>query len=77
MSGLDPIGRRMVKDLILDLKKAGTTVFFNTHVLPDVENVCDRFAIIHRGEIIASEEVKGMKGSLEDYFIKKIQENTE
>jgi ABC-2 type transport system ATP-binding protein len=77
MSGLDPIGRRMVKDLILELKKSGTTVFFNTHVLPDVEDVCDRFAIIHRGEIVASEDVKSIKGSLEDYFIKKIQENTE
>lgn len=48
MSGLDPIGRKMVKDLILDLKKSGTTVFFNTHILSDVENICDRFAIIHK-----------------------------
>ena len=77
MSGLDPIGRRMVKDLIIDLKKSGTTVFFNTHVLPDVEDVCDRFAIIHRGEIIASEDVKTVHGTLEDYFIKKIQQHTE
>jgi len=75
MSGLDPIGRKMVKDLILDLKKSGTTVFFNTHILSDVENICDRFAIIHRGEIIASEKVSDVKESLEDYFIKKIQEN--
>jgi ABC-2 type transport system ATP-binding protein len=61
MSGLDPIGRRMVKDLILELKKSGTTVFFNTHVLSDVETICDRFAIIHRGQIIASEKVGDLK----------------
>jgi len=48
MSGLDPIGRRMVKDLILDLKRRGTTVFFNTHILSDVESICDRYAIIHQ-----------------------------
>ena len=48
MSGLDPIGRKMVKDLILFLKAEGTTVFFNTHILSDVESICDRFAIIHQ-----------------------------
>lgn len=48
MSGLDPLGRKMVKDLILELKQAGTTVFFNTHILSDVESICDRFAIIHK-----------------------------
>ncbi|HRI36343.1 MAG TPA: ABC transporter ATP-binding protein [bacterium] len=47
MSGLDPIGRKMVKDIILDLKREGVTVFFNTHILSDVESLCDRFAIIH------------------------------
>ena len=77
MSGLDPIGRKMVKDLILELKAANTTVFFNTHVLSDVETICDRFAIIHRGQIIANESVKELNGSLEDFFIKKIQDNTE
>ena len=74
MSGLDPIGRKMVKNLILELKKSGTTIFFNTHILSDVETICDRFAIIHYGSIIANEEVKFLKEPLEDYFIKKIQE---
>ncbi len=73
MSWLDPIWRKMAKDLILDLKKKWTTVFFNTHILSDVENICDRFAIIHKGKIIAQDDIKNIKWSLEDYFIKKVQ----
>jgi ABC-2 type transport system ATP-binding protein len=46
MSGLDPIGRKMVKDLMLELKSQGKTLFFNTHILSDVEAICDSFAII-------------------------------
>lgn len=77
MSGLDPIGRKMVKDLILELKSKGTTVFFNTHILSDVESICDSFAIIHQGHLVASEKVKDLKEPLEEYFIQKIEENTE
>src|SRR5215470_3650604 len=51
MSGLDPIGRKEVRDLILWLRDAGKTVFFSTHILPDVEAVCDRVAIIAGGRI--------------------------
>ncbi len=76
MSGLDPIWRKMVKDLILELRKKWTTVFFNTHILSDVENICDRFAIIHKWKIIVEEKVKNLKWSLEDYFIKKISNNS-
>lgn len=46
MSGLDPIGRRMVKDLMIELKKMKKTIFFNTHILSDVEAICDSFGII-------------------------------
>jgi len=52
MSGLDPIGRKMVKDLLILLKKDGTTIFFNTHILADVESICDRISIINKGELI-------------------------
>ncbi len=73
MSGLDPLGRKMVKDLILELKDRGATVFFNTHILSDVESICDHFAIIHKGQIVADEYVKNLGGTkLEDYFIEKI-----
>ncbi len=51
MSGLDPIGRKEVRDLILRLRAEGKTVFMNTHILHDVELVCDRVAIIARGRI--------------------------
>ena len=51
MSGLDPMGRREVRDLIEELKKEGKTVFFSTHILSDAEALCDRVAIIHLGEL--------------------------
>ncbi len=51
MSGLDPIGRKEIRDLILRLRSEGKTVFMNTHILPDVEMVCDRVAIIVRGRV--------------------------
>lgn len=74
MSGLDPIGRKMVKDLIVDLRETWTTVFFNTHILADVESICDRISIIHKWEIIVDgEEIKNIK-NLENYFIEKVTE---
>ncbi len=57
MSGLDPVGRALVRDLILDLKLRGKTVFFSTHVIADVEAVCDRVAIIAQGELRAENAV--------------------
>jgi len=51
MSGLDPLGRREVRDLILDLKKQGKTVFFSTHILSDAETLCNRVAILNRGRL--------------------------
>jgi ABC-2 type transport system ATP-binding protein len=72
MSGLDPVGRKMVKDLIVELKEKGTTVFFNTHILSDVESICDHFAIIHHGSIIANQSVKELTIPLETFFMDKI-----
>jgi ABC-2 type transport system ATP-binding protein len=51
MSGLDPMGRREVRDLMEQLKQEGKTVFFSTHILSDAEALCDRVAIINRGEL--------------------------
>lgn len=51
MSGLDPIGRREVRDLIQGLKDQGKTVFFSTHILSDAETLCDRVAVLHKGEL--------------------------
>jgi ABC-2 type transport system ATP-binding protein len=51
MSGLDPIGRREVRDIILDLKNQGRTVFFSTHILSDAEMLCDRVAVLVDGKL--------------------------
>jgi len=51
MSGLDPLGRKMMIDLILDLKKKGKTVLFCSHILSDVERICDRVAIMDQGQV--------------------------
>jgi ABC-2 type transport system ATP-binding protein len=53
MSGLDPIGRREVRDLLLRLKSEGRTVFFSSHIIPDVEVVCDRVGILVGGRLVA------------------------
>ncbi len=58
MSGLDPIGRKEIRDLILRLHAEGKTVFMNTHILSDVEMLCDRVAIIVRG----SDPLRGAPG---------------
>jgi ABC-2 type transport system ATP-binding protein len=51
MSGLDPMGRREVRELIQELQSEGKTVFFSTHILSDAEALCDRVAVIHQGEL--------------------------
>ena len=51
MLGLDPVGRREVRDLILELRRRGKTVCFSTHILSDVEALCDRVAILNRGRL--------------------------
>jgi len=51
MSGLDPLGRMDVRRIILSLKARGVTVFFSSHILPDVEAICDRVAILNRGKL--------------------------
>ncbi len=52
MSGLDPIGRKMVFDLVMELKQQGKTIFFCSHILNDVERLCDRIGLIHQGRLI-------------------------
>jgi len=67
MSGLDPLGRALVKNLIKELKQQGKTIFFSTHITADVEAVCDRVGVIVNGELRAVDKVenileKGIEG---------------
>jgi ABC-2 type transport system ATP-binding protein len=57
MSGLDPLGRALVKKIVLQLKKRGKTVFFSTHITVDVEEICDRVAVLVHGKLAALENV--------------------
>jgi ABC-2 type transport system ATP-binding protein len=64
MSGLDPVGRREVRDIILELKRMGKTILFSTHILPDAEMLCDRVGVIVGGKlrgIGAPDEIVGIK----------------
>jgi len=65
MSGLDPMGRREVRDLMEELKHEGKTVFFSTHILSDAEALCDRVAIIHQGELRGVGAVEDLTSSVQ------------
>ena len=65
MSGLDPMGRREVRDLMVQLKHEGKTVFFSTHILSDAETLCDRVAIIHKGELRGIGAVEDLTSSVQ------------
>lgn len=54
MSGLDPIGRREIRELIAELREKGTTVFMSTHILSDIEALCDNVAILRKGKLAAT-----------------------
>ena len=58
MSGLDPIGRKDVRDLILELRRHGKTIFFSTHILNDVEVVCDRVGMVMSGRLVREGALK-------------------
>jgi ABC-2 type transport system ATP-binding protein len=72
MSGLDPMGRREVRDLIQQLRSEGKTVFFSTHILSDAEALCDRVAVIHQGELqgvgAVTELTSEVRGKVEIIF---------
>jgi ABC-2 type transport system ATP-binding protein len=70
MSGLDPMGRFQMREIILQLKKQGRTIFFNSHVLSDVEKLCDRVAILDRGELICIGSLQDLLGDSQAYQVK-------
>lgn len=79
-SGLDPIGRRDVRLILLRLKEQGKTIFLNSHLLPDVAEVCDRVGVLHRGKLVATDTIAAItKGGsyqdLEEFFLASINYN--
>ncbi len=64
MSGLDPVGRRTVRDIIVYLREQKKTVFFSSHILPDAEAICDRVAILMNGRLVARGPVKDLIGAI-------------
>jgi len=66
MSGLDPVGRKEVRDLIVDERAQGRTIFFSTHILSDVETLCDHVAILRRGEVV-------VQGALDELLARDVQ----
>jgi len=63
MSGLDPVGRREFRDLILDVRRRGKTVFFSSHILQDAEMICDRVSILDKGRLVAEGEISTLLGN--------------
>ena len=78
MSGLDPLGRRLVADLIQDLGRAGKTVFFSSHILSDIERLCDRVGILHQGSLLYCGALDGFvkdQENLEAAFVALIEQS--
>ncbi|NDJ19822.1 ATP-binding cassette domain-containing protein [Myxacorys almedinensis A] len=69
MSGLDPLGRYQMRETIQSLKQQGKTIFFNSHVLSDVEKICDRVALLAQGELIAIGSMQELLGVAEQYRV--------
>ncbi|MFA6499862.1 MAG: ABC transporter ATP-binding protein, partial [Desulfurivibrionaceae bacterium] len=77
MSGLDPVGRHQIKGLIAELKQEGKTIFFSSHILSDIEALCDRIGIIHKGVLLYSGglgDFLSTGGGLEERFVTVIEE---
>lgn len=74
-SGLDPVGRRDLRRILMDFKAKGKTIFFSSHELSEVAKLCDRVILIDDGKVIQEHsmqeilEMEGREGSLEDYFV--------
>lgn len=80
LDGLDPIGRLTIKKILTDQKKLGKTIFFNSHILSDAEEICDNIGIIHNGKLIKKgnpKKITAPKQTLEQYFVQLIEKENE
>ncbi len=66
MSGLDPVGRREIRELIAGLREKGTTVFMSTHILSDIEALCDEVAILRNGKLAASGDLNTLLSNADE-----------
>jgi ABC-2 type transport system ATP-binding protein len=76
MSGLDPLGRRLVANLIQAIRESGKTIFFSSHILSDIERLCDRVGILHQGRLHYCGSLQGFvkdKADLETAFVELIE----
>ncbi len=81
MNGLDPIGRKMFREVILKQRAAGKTVFFSSHILSDIEMICDRIGLLNRGRIVLEQPMPEILNrpdgkSLEEIFMEKVGEQS-
>jgi len=77
-SGLDPVGRRDLRDVLLEIKRRGATIFFSSHELHEVEALCDRIVVINKGKIVSQENVGDLVAAagaagLEEHFMRLIR----
>lgn len=71
LSGLDPIGRKELKDVIIKVHKEGKTVFFSSHIVPDVEEICDRVIFLKEGKLVYDGSVSSLmkSGKVQDFVV--------
>ncbi|MCP4020840.1 MAG: ABC transporter ATP-binding protein [Desulfobacteraceae bacterium] len=78
MSGLDPMGRKLITDVILELKERGKTVFFSSHILSDIEKLCDRIGILNKGRLLYTgsvDEIITGSQDVETSFVELIEQD--
>lgn len=76
MSGLDPMGRKLVTDFILDMRESGKTIFFSSHILSDVERLCDRAGVLNKGKLLFCGpivDLKSQTGDIEQSFVNLVE----
>jgi ABC-2 type transport system ATP-binding protein len=76
MSGLDPMGRKLISDFIIDMRNQGKTIFFSSHILSDVEKLCDRIGILNKGKLLycgSLEEFTSSNHDIETAFVNLIE----
>jgi ABC-2 type transport system ATP-binding protein len=71
--GVDPIGRKEIRDILIDLKKKGKTIFLNSHLLSEVEMICDRVAILNKGDLIKEGNVEDLTKSENIFIIETVE----